>query len=194
MKSTILWLCFVLSIGMVGCSKSDPVELTGTTSVIEDPFTPESFKSPGCGLSGAISSANKLIHMEVDGKDRTYRLTVPQNYDSNNGYPLIFAFHFLGGNSMLSYMSYGFWGVAEDEAIIVYPDGVTGECGGIPQWEPTDLAFFDALYDAITSEYCVDEGRVFATGLSAGAYMTNLVGCERGDVLRAIVPVAGAGP
>jgi polyhydroxybutyrate depolymerase len=41
---------------------------------------------------------------------------------------------------------------------------------------------------------CVDANRVFATGHSSGAGMTNDLGCQRGDVLRAIAPVAGAGP
>jgi poly(3-hydroxybutyrate) depolymerase len=35
---------------------------------------------------------------------------------------------------------------------------------------------------------------VFSTGHSFGAMMTNALGCYRGDVLRAIAPVAGSPP
>jgi poly(3-hydroxybutyrate) depolymerase len=41
---------------------------------------------------------------------------------------------------------------------------------------------------------CVDEARIFATGHSSGGFFTNTLGCQRGDVLRAIAPVAGGGP
>ena len=40
----------------------------------------------------------------------------------------------------------------------------------------------------------MDEARVFATGHSSGGFFTNALGCQRGDVLRAIAPVSGGGP
>jgi poly(3-hydroxybutyrate) depolymerase len=70
-------------------------------------------------------------------------------------------------------------------------DGGTG-------WDLTatgiDVAFFDALLTTISNNYCIDRNRVFATGHSYGAMFTNALGCFRGDVLRAIAPVAGMPP
>src|SRR5690606_12526669 len=57
-----------------------------------------------------------------------------------------------------------------------------------------DVVFFDAMLEALTEGLCVDESRVFAAGHSAGGYFTNVLGCQRSDVLRAIAPVAGGGP
>jgi poly(3-hydroxybutyrate) depolymerase len=56
------------------------------------------------------------------------------------------------------------------------------------------VEFFDALLALLTTTYCVDEARLFATGHSSGGFFTNVLGCERGDVLRAIGPVSGGGP
>jgi poly(3-hydroxybutyrate) depolymerase len=56
------------------------------------------------------------------------------------------------------------------------------------------VEFFDAMLEALTGSACVDESRIFATGHSSGGYFTNVLGCQRGDVLRAIAPVAGGGP
>jgi len=42
--------------------------------------------------------------------------------------------------------------------------------------------------------YCVDETCIFVNGQSFGALMTNVVGCLRGDMIRAIAAVAGSGP
>jgi hypothetical protein len=44
---------------------------------------------------------------------------------------------------------------------------------------------------SLLDEYCVDSGRVFATGVSNGAGMSMTLGCELGDRFAAIAPVAG---
>jgi poly(3-hydroxybutyrate) depolymerase len=41
------------------------------------------------------------------------------------------------------------------------------------------------------SQLCIDRGRIFATGFSAGGILTNGIGCELGgDVFRAIAPMS----
>jgi poly(3-hydroxybutyrate) depolymerase len=52
----------------------------------------------------------------------------------------------------------------------------------------------DMLIAQYEAELCIDTGRRFATGHSFGGCMTNAVGCFRGNVFRAIAPVAGCGP
>ncbi len=64
------------------------------------------------------------------------------------------------------------------------------------EWSATgsDVELFGTLVDYLTSTYCIDRDRIFSTGLSDGAFFTNALGCYRGDVLRAIAPVAGGPP
>lgn len=150
--------------------------------------------SAGCDRAPALSRGEQTI--EVDGETRTFILDLPSDYDEGTPYPLLFGFHGRGF-SAAEFRSAGYGNllsVAGDDAIIVHPEAL-----GNPElaWDvdsQDDVRFFDALLDELTGGLCVDEARVFAAGHSSGGYFTNLLGCERGDRLRAIAPVAGGGP
>jgi poly(3-hydroxybutyrate) depolymerase len=110
--------------------------------------------------------------------------------------PLVFGWHGHGATGALARQQFSIEPAAAGGAIFVYPDGL-GTAGNT-NWDFSatgpDVEFFDTLVDHLTSTYCVDRARIFSTGLSAGAYFTNALGCFRGDVLRAIAPVAGGPP
>jgi polyhydroxybutyrate depolymerase len=150
--------------------------------------------SSGCGLVPPTSGGGKTIL--VNGVSRSYVLAVPTNYDRARSYPLIFAFHGLGGSGSQAQLYFGLAQATQGQAIIVYPDAMgSSRAWGISGASATaDLAFFDALVGAMTSSLCVDSTRIFATGHSMGGYFSNTLGCARGDTLRAIAPVAGGGP
>jgi poly(3-hydroxybutyrate) depolymerase len=50
------------------------------------------------------------------------------------------------------------------------------------------------MVEWMRSNYCVDNKRIFSVGFSYGAIMSNTVGCQMGDVFRAIAPMSGSGP
>ena len=54
------------------------------------------------------------------------------------------------------------------------------------------MGFLVALADRLTDDYGIEPGNVFATGLSAGAFMATRLACQRADVVAAIAPVAGS--
>jgi poly(3-hydroxybutyrate) depolymerase len=87
---------------------------------------------------------------------------------------------------------------AGGQAVFIYPGGLLLPDRGSTGWTLSDgsddLLFVDTLLDKYTSELCIDQNRVFATGHSFGGCMSNAVGCFRGEVFRAIAPVAGCGP
>jgi poly(3-hydroxybutyrate) depolymerase len=135
--------------------------------------------------------------IQVGGVERTFVLSIPEGYDSAQPYPLVFAWHGLGGSGDLARLYFGVEDEADGAAIFVYPDGLPNE-DDQAAWDLApdggDVTFFDALLASLTAEYCVDAARVFSTGHSYGGYMTNRLGCSRGDVLRAVAPVAGGQP
>ena len=81
--------------------------------------------------------------------------------------------------------------------VVVYPDGIDlswadGRGASVPDRQGVDdVGFLVALADRLTQDFGIDRGRVFATGMSAGAFMANRLGCARADVFSAIAPVAG---
>jgi poly(3-hydroxybutyrate) depolymerase len=154
----------------------------------------ESVDGPsGCGLVGAPTGVLSNQTITVGSQARTYVLSVPRSYDPSTPLALVFGWHGHGSNGNWARQNYAIEPSAAGGAIFVYPDGLGA--AGATDWDYTaagrDVELFDTLVDYLTSTYCVDRNRIFSTGVSAGAYFTNLLGCCRGDVLRAIAPVAG---
>lgn len=142
------------------------------------------------GAGCARPSGLVALDFDVGGVPRHAQLFVPEAIDGPRA--LVFVFHGLGGDGsqIRSYLSPE--AEADGRALFVYPDGVAqAAAGGATAWAETDLALVDALLARISADYCVDSERVFAMGHSYGAYMTNLVGCARGDAVRGIAAVSG---
>ncbi len=149
----------------------------------------------GCGMDAPSGVQERSI--DVGGVERTYVLSVPDGYDPEQPYPLVFAWHGLGGDGALARLYFGVEAESQGAAIFVYPDGLRNTDGDTA-WDlapdGVDVALFDELLTSLSAEYCVDANRIFATGHSYGGYMTHRLACSRGDVLRAIGSVAGGPP
>jgi poly(3-hydroxybutyrate) depolymerase len=123
---------------------------------------------------------------------RTYYVQLPTLYSSDKKYPVIFQFHPRGGNAEQALTMYG---IAKGfpDAIYVTPQGLNEN--GYTGWANTngqDIAFTKAMVAEVQGKYCVDNTRIFSTGFSYGGMMSFAVGCEMGDVFRAIAPMSGA--
>ena len=137
--------------------------------------------------------------IEAAGQQRDYDLAIPADYDPDTAYPLVFAWHGRGGNGQLARLYFKVEESSQGQAIFVYPDGLPlPDMNNQTGWDLTpngaDIALFDAILADVRARLCVDDARIFSTGHSFGGYMSNAVGCARGDVVRAIAPVAGGGP
>lgn len=147
--------------------------------------------SDGCG-TGTFSAGLSAKTTTVGSVSRNYKLFVPAGYDAKEPTRLVFVFHGRGGSPDEIRAYFGFEAEAAGKALFVYPEGLPqASQGGKTAWSPGDLEFFDAIVTELTASYCVDKSRIFAAGHSFGGYMSNLVGCARGDVVRAIAPVSG---
>ena len=84
---------------------------------------------------------------------------------------------------------------AGDQGIVVIPQGISWR-GGTVGWEEScngyDVAFYDAMVKYVTSNYCIDKNRMFVTGFSWGADMTNALACCRGAQIRGVAPFSGS--
>lgn len=150
------------------------------------------FKSSGCGFDREFATGLRMLLS--NNVVRVYYLKLPENYNSKTSYPLIFAFHGLFGDyTNFSDGLYDLQSVVGDEAILVYPNALKDD-SGVPGWNSADLNFFDDLYRELESNLSFDAGKVFAVGHSNGGFFAHVLGCQRGDLLRAIAPVAGYFP
>lgn len=146
--------------------------------------TPDDGKPLTEGLNSLVSQGIK----------REFYLKLPSDYTPDTQYPLIIAFHGTEGDytkyTLNSY--YNLHGAVGDEAILVYPNALPND-NGVTQWDyHSDIEFFDDLFEHLSKRLSFNLNRVFAVGHSSGAGLAHAVGCERGDIVRAIAPVAGA--
>ena len=159
--------------------------------------------SAGCGAGQ--SPPGGFYQIDVDGTMREYHISMPDNYDASRPHKLIFVFHGLGGTveRELGRDFFGLLGQNDGSAIFVAGQGLSGpsvrdpnEPGptGWPNRDGEDVNFIRALLAKMRADYCIDNARVFSTGWSFGGIMTNRLGCELKDELRAIAPVMGQGP
>ena len=150
----------------------------------------------GCAAPAVAAGTYLAGSLTVAGTDRTYHLATPAG-DPRKSRALVLVFHGAGGDGdgIRSYVGKPMESAAADEAVFVYPDGLSDSgATGWPDTDGRDVAFVDALLAKLAGQLCYDPARVFATGFSYGGYMSNTLGCARAGVVRAIAPLSGGGP
>jgi hypothetical protein len=147
----------------------------------------ESGQNIGTGEGGYVQIGN-----------RGFAMRLPDDYDNNRPYWLIFGFHWNGGNSKevdtggsngYTMAHFGLQKLSNNGAIFVAPDG-TG--GGWANSGGQDLDFVDDMVKLITDNYCVDTTRLFANGFSYGGGMSYAIACARANVFRGVAIYNGA--
>ena len=149
----------------------------------------------GCGRAPALASGTRTI--QTGGQTRSYILRVPDNYDPNHAYRLIFGFHWNGGTandvdsggtsgSIWSY--YGLRPLANNTAIFVAPQGLNN---GWANSGGQDLTFVDDMIRQLEGGLCVDTTQVFSAGFSFGGAMSYALACARATVFRAVAVYSG---
>ncbi len=159
----------------------------------------------GCGAG--TWPASGTFNIDVSGTQRQYIVTLPTNYASTKPYKLIFAWHGLGGSAAqvagqgagafgASYAYYGLESMANSTVIFVSGQGLDAYDSGAgwPNQSDRDIAFTRAMLKWLQGNYCIDDKHIFSVGMSYGGIMSDTVGCEMGDVVRAIAPMSGEGP
>lgn len=168
---------------------------TGPVEIPVDPTAPGA--SAGCGTSKSLS--NGRININVDNTNRSYILRVPDNYDNQTPYRLIMAYHWLSGNAQQVASGgnggstedpfYGLWGLANNSTIFVAPEGLDA---GWANTGGRDLRLTDAILEVLKEDLCIDTSRIFATGFSYGAGMSNALACARPEVFRGVALYSSA--
>ena len=145
----------------------------------------------------SLLSGDTRQTITVDGRSRTYWVHVPSS-GARAGLPVVFLLH--GGTGSAEGMERiaHFNKVADGHSVLtVYPEGWRRSWNdGRPntpaaQAGVDDVKFISMLIDKLTADYAIDTGRVCASGLSNGAFMSQRLGCALADRIRAIAPVAG---
>ena len=109
---------------------------------------------------------------------------------------MVFDIHGYGSNSSQQLLYSKFASVADRENfIVVLPDGQGTPphfnlAMSAPAGEGDDVVFMTDLLLKIRNEFCVDNHRIFATGMSNGGVMTALLACRASDQFASFAAVA----
>jgi len=151
----------------------------------------------GCDMDVLpVGGLRSIVFLGSSGEsEREFILTLPENYDPDHPYRLIFGFHggqydaewVANGEEPLTGPYFGLQEEANDSAVFVAPQALPGS------WSNTDerdLEFVESMLNTIQGEVCIDASRIFSVGFSMGGIMTVRLGCALGNVFRAIAPMS----
>jgi polyhydroxybutyrate depolymerase len=152
-----------------------------------------------CGGSAATSAASPTpsgiqhASLTVNGLKHTYRLYAPPSLDLTQPAPLVVVLHWAGGSAdeMAAATRYD-QQAAKHKFIAVYPNSSSNIWDSGTGDTAVDLTFISRLLDQLTTDFRIDETRIFAAGLSSGAMMAHRLACQLSDRIAAIASVAGA--
>lgn len=171
---------------------------SGSSEETGDPADLEPWPSAGCGSSELGPGTHDGITLEHDGIERLYNLYLPEAHDGSTPVPLVFNFHGYTSDPLQQAFFSQFNPVAEAAGVaVVYPAGLENSwnaglcCGDAMADEIDDVGFARSLAATLTETLCVDERRIYSTGMSNGGYMSYRLACEASEVFAAIAPVAG---
>jgi poly(3-hydroxybutyrate) depolymerase len=138
-----------------------------------------------------------LQTIDVAGTEREYIVQLPEGYDTNHPYRLVFAWHGRTGTAaQVARNYYGLENPLGASTIFVSGQGLGTESDpadtGWPNTNGQDIAFVRALVTSLSASYCIDSNRIMSVGMSYGGIMSYTLACQMSDVFRAIAPIAGA--
>lgn len=142
----------------------------------------------------------------VIGGERPARLYVPSDYDPARSYPLVLMLHGFGVNGTLQNVVFQLVErVDQYQFVLVVPDGTKNangqrfwnaflDCCSFLEDSVDDVSYLSGLVEEARSVVSIDDDRVTALGHSNGGYMSFRLACERPDMFRRVVSVAGSMP
>ncbi|WP_457391001.1 alpha/beta hydrolase family esterase [Roseateles sp. P5_E1] len=181
----LLLLC-----ALAACGGGSASESSSTPTPTPPPPAPVATGSAGCGITAKFSTG--LQSITSDNVQRSYWIEMPAGYDRNKTYPVVIGLHWRGGSANDVYTWGGFFGLKPlygDNAIFIAPQGLDA---GWANDGDRDIRFMRSMISQVQQGVCTDPQRVFATGFSFGGMMSNAIGCQMGDVVRAIAPLSGS--
>ncbi|HKY39307.1 MAG TPA: hypothetical protein VJN18_25390 [Polyangiaceae bacterium] len=122
--------------------------------------------------------------------EREYFVRLPANYDPAKPYRLMITHPY--GNGRGDSGTTPLYNAENAEAIFVGPSP-NGKFFKYTA-DSADVKFFDEMLAVVEGSFCVDQNRIFASGMSSGSWFTNVLGCQRSNVLRAQGNISGCWP
>ncbi|MEN9810218.1 MAG: hypothetical protein RLZZ488_1785 [Pseudomonadota bacterium] len=134
--------------------------------------------------------------ISIQNRSREYLLFTPPGYESNQPTPVVIGFHGGETSNVIFARTSRLHNLAEqNNFLVVYPNGVDkhwNDGRGTSNPNIDDVGFVKTIVEDLKSIRNVNVNRIYATGISNGAFMTQRLACELSDVIAAFSAVAGS--
>jgi polyhydroxybutyrate depolymerase len=144
----------------------------------------------------AVHAGDKrTIH--VNGVEREYIIYKPSSLLPGTKYPVVIDFHGGGGNAASTEKSFGFDKIADiKKFIVIYPEGLNkgwndGRKDLNTKHTADDVSFVSQLIDKLIQEESADPARIYAAGISNGAFFSIYLACKLPGKLNSVAAVCG---
>lgn len=148
--------------------------------------------------AGLTGSRDRTLSVTHGGLSRSFAVHLPTGWDGRTPRAVVLNFHGRNSTPSQQVLLSGMNGLADRSGFIaVHPQGIgntwnAGACCGEAQTRNIDdVGFTNALLDELSTSFCVDARRVYATGLSNGGFMSHRLACDLSSRIAAVAPVAG---
>ena len=143
------------------------------------------------------------VKLQHGGEQRVAYVHLPKGYDGTKKVGLVLNFHGYGSNAQQQALYTDLAAAAYHmDMVAVHPQGLAGPvgtrgwnaggcCGSSTLKKVDDVGFVAALIKELSVKICVDPKRVYATGMSNGAFFAYRLACQLSDRIAAVAPVAG---
>lgn len=131
------------------------------------------------------------------GVSRTYYLHTPKSYNRDHPMPLVLVFHGDNGSGRSISKVTRFNTLADEQGFVVaYPNAIDQKWSlrNTSSRKVDDVAFVNALIDHLEQIRNIDRKKIYATGFSKGAILTQALACEQPNKIAAFASVAGSLP
>jgi hypothetical protein len=125
---------------------------------------------------------------------RKFFTYMPHNYDPSHPYPVTMWGPGCGasgpeGNQLMG--SVGPDGKPATDSFIEIQLLQLNGCFSTSSADSPEVPYFDEVMKQLSDNYCIDKGQVFVAGYSSGSWLTHLLGCQRGNIIRGIGSASG---
>ena len=164
-------------------------------------LTEESQSSAEVCSMPSESLTQTSMSITVNGVERQFRLSVPSS-DAGTKLAIIIAFHGGGGAEEDFQQQNEFDQLGEQEKFIMaYAIAEDGRTSAEGEWFLNTAAtsfedndFAEAIVDNLSSQYCIDQDRLYGIGYSLGSMFTYEIACQLNHRFAAVASFAGTMP
>jgi polyhydroxybutyrate depolymerase len=160
-------------------------------------------RSAGCGitttqaLASYVKFTESVPNVGAAWTSRNYYVRLPAGYDPGRSYPTVFVGP--GCDSTGHDHGIAVSDASGPDAIVVAfeadPAALAGrDCFMTESAMSPEIDYFDETLEEVQAKFCVDTRHVYVEGFSSGSWLTNLLGCARGNVLRGQGNASGCAP